>query len=455
MKPNQKKHIKATVLQAATIIELDNILDFYQLVEQHLIKEVFLIENNLKFAVLTQNAVLQTVTNDFLTIEDAKNATVNQFPNAKDFYAAAALHISKYEDYQLIVVCGIKDKNLYNQIHKEGFVSGFEEYKKFISDENHDNGKTVFPNVLALFNFAKANNFKKFENFFEAFKLGFENYENYQIALEKGFENAHDFKIALENGFPNNELYQIAIEDKVKTYKELEQKLNLEMSYPNLKHDESVLLFLLSKLEQNKKVSLNKIQSLLEKVLEEYENPSSKKLEDWFSRSLHNPQNIADFLIQNNDVKKFGSFDVDGEFFEINTIKDRSIVIDGSNVAHNSKNGESKKPMIANLITMVHFLKTKGFTDILIIADASLRHKLGDIERLKELNEIAKYEIAPAETSADTFLISHVKAKHCLILSNDTFKQYKIADAWTATNIDYYRLTFMITDGEVFMPDLK
>jgi hypothetical protein len=80
---------------------------------------------------------------------------------------------------------------------------------------------------------------------------------------------------------------------------------------------------------------------------------------------------------------------------------------------------------------------------------------LGDGERIKELGQLAKYEIAPAATSADTFLISHVKSRHCLLLSNDTFKQYKVSDSWTATNIDYYRLTFMITNGEVFMPDLK
>ena len=91
----------------------------------------------------------------------------------------------------------------------------------------------------------------------------------------------------------------------------------------------------------------------------------------------------------------------------------------------------------------------------MIIADASLRHKLGDASRIKELGEIAKYEIAPAATTADVFLITHVKARHCLLLSNDTFKDHKLEDSWVANNIDYYRLTFMITDGEVIMPDLK
>lgn len=455
MKPNQKNYFKATVLQAATTIEIENILDFCQLLEHNTIKDIFLIENNLKFAVLTNNALLQILTNDFLTIEDAKSASLNNFPNAKEFYEAAKLNISNYDDFQLIAVCGIKDKTLFDQIQNEGFVAGFEEYKTFALSENQEEEKTIFQDVLSLFKFAKENNFEDFKIFFSAFKLGFENFQTYQVAIEKGFENAKDFKIALENGFPESKSYQLALKNNIKTFREFEQKINLELSYPDLRHDESILLFLLSKLEQNKKVSLNKINSLLQNAFEEYKNPNTAILEDWFSKSFHKTEDIALFLLNNENVKKFGSFDVDGEFFEINTIKDRSIVIDGSNVAHNSKNGDTQKPMVANLITMVNFLKKKGFTDILIIADASLRHKLGDPNRIKELGEIAQYEIAPASTSADTFLISHVKSKHCLLLSNDTFKEYKIADAWIARNIDYYRLTFMITDGEVFMPDLK
>jgi hypothetical protein len=78
--------------------------------------------------------------------------------------------------------------------------------------------------------------------------------------------------------------------------------------------------------------------------------------------------------------------------------------------------------MLANLITIIKFLKEKGFTDIIIIADASLRHKLGDAESLKQMVQLAKHEITPALKSAGTFLISHVKPRHCMVLSNDTFK---------------------------------
>ena len=456
MKPNHKNYFKASVLSAATVLEIENILEYCKYLDHHNIKDVFIIEKDSKFAVLAHNSLLQINTNAFLTLEDAKNASLNAFPDANEFYEALELDIHNYQDFQLVKVCGIKDKTLFDQIQSEGFVSGFEKYKNYLQEEQHDSEKAVFQDILALFNFAKENHFENFEIFFDAFKAGFSNFENYQVALEKGFKNATDFNVALECGFPDNELYQIAKNQNVQTYIELQQKQSLELAYPDLRHDESVLLFMLSKLEQNKKVGLNKVYSLLETAFEEYKNPNSKKLEEWFTKSFEKIEDIAAFLANNENVKKFGTFDVDGEFFEINTIKDRSIVIDGSNVAYNSIiRGDGQKPMIAHLITMVNFLKKKGFTDILIIADASLRHKLGDSERIKELGEIAKYEIAPAATTADVFLISHVKSRHCLLLSNDTFKDHKIADSWVATNIDYYRLTFMITDGEVIMPDLK
>ena len=103
---------------------------------------------------------------------------------------------------------------------------------------------------------------------------------------------------------------------------------------------------------------------------------------------------------------------------------------------------------------MVKFLKKKGFTDIVIVADASLRHKVTDKQNLQPLEKEALYYVAPAATTADTFLLSMVKSKHSLLVSNDTFREYKVQDAWIAANIDYFKLTFLIKDNEVIMPEL-
>ena len=191
MKPDRKNYIKATVLNAATVIEIENILDFCRFIEQHNIKDVFVINNDLKFAVLAQNAVLQTDTNAFLNAEDAKNASLNHFPTAQDFYDAAQLDLYNYEDFQLVRICGIKDKALFNQIQEEGFVAGFEQYKSYIRSEDPDK-ELPFSDILALFNHSVSHNFINFESFFDALKLGFEHAETFQAALDKGFENAKE-----------------------------------------------------------------------------------------------------------------------------------------------------------------------------------------------------------------------------------------------------------------------
>ena len=454
MKNNNRHFVKASLLKASTVIEFEDILDFCRYAEQHASKEFFSLSKNSKFAVLTNGVIVQIASNDYQCPEDYKKALQSGFPNASDYYNALEAGISKFEEYDLIQKCGISDKHLYDEIQKQGFLEGFEKYNEYLKQEDSIKKEVPPANPYKLYLHARDCGFKNFKHFFEALQGGFTNAKEHTVAQEKGYNNLADYKEGIENGFLDAKVYKHAKEMGVKTFQQLLQKDNLELAYPELTHDQKVCLFLLSKLEQGKKASVNKLNSLLNESLEEYKDPETKKLFGWFTTALGSKKKLAPFLQENENVRRFGTYDADGEFFEVNAIKDRSVVIDGSNVAHNSVKS-SEKPSIGNLILMVKYLKKVGFSDILIIADASLRHKLSDLHRLEELSKIAKYEIAPAATSADKFIISYVKSKHCLVISNDAFKEHKVVDTWTAMNIDYYRLTFMITDGEVFMPDLK
>ncbi|MBC7525541.1 MAG: hypothetical protein H7239_14035 [Flavobacterium sp.] len=454
MKPNQVNYIKANIKNGA-IIELENILDFYKYVELHNVKEVFIFDNASKFGVLSHQFILQINSNGYETIEDAKVALLNKFPSATDFYNAKKEGICNYEIYEMKTKFGITDKQKLEKIEREGYFVGFEQYKISYNDIQKANANfKPFENALQLYNYVVENNFEDYNQGLKSLIGGFTTVAEYKSALEKGFEYNKDYKEALINGFPNFENYQKAKDEKVKTYIEFIDKHNLELSSPDLPHDQSLLLLLLSKLEQGKKVGVTKLKFLLEETLNQYKDENGK-LYDWFQTSLKKNKDYISFLEINSDAAQFGHYDKDGEYLEIFQLQNRSIVIDGSNVAHNSQNGQSEKPSIANLIKMVRFLKTKGFSDILIIADASLRHKLIDLDKLPQLNDEAKYLIAPAGVEADVYLIDHVKRKHCLLLSNDAFKQYKMSDPWVALNIDYYRLTFMITEEGVFMPDIK
>jgi hypothetical protein len=41
------------------------------------------------------------------------------------------------------------------------------------------------------------------------------------------------------------------------------------------------------------------------------------------------------------------------------------------------------------------------------------------------------------------------------MVSNDQFREWKALDPWIEDNIDYYRLTFRITDSLVLLPELE
>jgi len=61
---------------------------------------------------------------------------------------------------------------------------------------------------------------------------------------------------------------------------------------------------------------------------------------------------------------------------------------------------------------------------------------------------------SPARTSADNFIIKYAKEKNAIIISNDTFSDWKEKDAWVKLNIDKYRIPFMIIDGIVKFDNL-
>ena len=453
MKTNQLNYIKASISNVA-LLEIENLIDFCKYTEQHHIKEIFVLEKELKFGILSHQLLLTTPSLGYQNLDDARKAVLNNFPSSEDFYQALKEGIHTYEIFEMQTKHGINDKELLQKLHDEDYLTGFENYKMdFEKFQKANPNVAKFQNAYELYQHTNENKFDDFNQLLAAFAGGFSSSSEYKDASLKGYENKTEYDIAMTNGFPNKEYYEKAKAVNVATYNEYILKNNLEVSYPELTHDKSLLLFLISKIEQGKKASINKLQALLGGELNMYKSADGK-LFNWFTTSLSNTNDFIDFIEKAPEVTNFGSYDSDGEFLEIFQLKNRSVVIDGSNIAHNSNAATKTKPSIANLLTMVRFLKSKGFSEILIIADASLRHKLCDLNKIDQLHQEAKYLIAPAGVTADVYLLDHVKQKHCLLVSNDTFKDYKLTDPWVALHVDSYRLTFMITDDGVFMPDL-
>ena len=98
------------------------------------------------------------------------------------------------------------------------------------------------------------------------------------------------------------------------------------------------------------------------------------------------------------------------------------VVIDASNVAHYGKNN-IHKPLISNIFAAVKALEESG-DEFVIIADASLRHKIDDKDTFERLLESDNVDEVPAGNDADHFILEMATKENAKILSNDKFRNY-------------------------------
>lgn len=457
---NVSNYFPVRAIQTSTCLEFDNLNEFYQFAKAHQALDVFLLLNEQKeheyFGVIHNHVLFRHATMGFKTLEDYNKATQCQFPEASLFYEASEMGYQNYEDYKLVKEAGINCKETFDKIKSTHFISGFKDYKALVEANADLPQLPSFSNPYELYAHATENGFEHYHQFKNAITKGFTDAAVYGVACEHGFPFFTDYNEALQRGFRTYKELEMAREKGIRDLADLTHFTNIEVvDCDDCSHDQKVLLTLLSKIEQGKKVSINKLKDLFKNALAEYRYQDTNELPAWFTTTLHTDEAIIGFLFKNEKAKKFGHYDMDGEFFEISRMQDRSVIIDGSNVAHNSIGNSGSKPLVANIIKVITYLKNEGFTDITVIADAALKHRLQDGKRLPELKQMAEYLEAPRETPADIFLIQYVKKNHCLLISNDTFREWKVKDNWTAENIDFYRLAFMIKDEHVLLPDLK
>lgn len=461
MKPTHYNYFTLQLVHAANCFQFTGPDAFYHFIQAHQLKDVLVLTGDAgeisSFAVLHNNALFRTPTLGFNTLEDYHTSVQQHFPDAAVFYEATAAGYKVFEDYQLVKEAGIADRDIFEKIKASGFKEGFKDYNVL-----QQGGNAMLPeinepsNAFELYTFATTNGFENYTGFKEAFLKGFTNAQTYAIAKDQGFPSYADYKEALEKGLRGFKELEFARSKKVRDRQDFNRMIDLEfLECDTCTHDEKVLLVLLSKLEQGKRVSINKLKSLFIKMVEDYRYADTAEMPLWYTFSLQEETAITAFLLKNEQVKKYGHYDADGEFFEINRMQDRKVVIDGSNVAHNSNGNGASKPSVSNILSVIELLKSKGFTEIIVINDASLKHKLTDADKIPQLKEAAEYIEAPRENPADPFIIQYVKRHHCLLVSNDTFREWKVQDPWIAENIDFYRLAFMIKGEEVLMPDLK
>lgn len=461
MRKEQYNYFSVKVQSIAARLEFESLTDMCRFADANQVNNIFILHGEKPeddfFALYHNACLLLHNTNGFKTLENYLTAQEKGFPNAAVYYDSAELGYSKHEDYLLVKESGISDLATFETMRKKGYILGYTTYKELeATNPKPYELETPINNPYELYSYAKMHNFEDCSKLIEAFAKGFIDANLYTAAKELGFPTHADFIDAGKRGFRTFADLKLSNDKGIRDSQDLLRHIDLEyVKKGTTTHDQRVLLIVLSKIEQGKKISLNKLGAILKTNIENYKYEDTAEMPTWFTIGMNDVDELTNFLEKSEHVKLYGTYNVDGEFFEINKMQDRSIVLDASNVAHNSVGRVDKKVYANNLVLMIDFLKEKGFTDIIVIADASLRHKVEDHPILEKVKKMCTYLESPRETQADIFILQYVKINHCLLVSNDTFREWKVQDPWAAENVDFYRLSFIIKGNEVLMPDLK
>lgn len=119
----------------------------------------------------------------------------------------------------------------------------------------------------------------------------------------------------------------------------------------------------------------------------------------------------------------------------------RTVIVDGSNVAHSS---EGEIALLDNIRLISEKLKEEGLEPVVLV-DAALRHQIDKENEFEQLVEEGTIKQAPAGTDADYFILSFARELDADIVSNDRFRDRM--DTFPETKERMIR--YMIVNGEV------
>jgi hypothetical protein len=454
-------HYKGMLANAELLIELNDLQELVRFACDHRIRAVFTFVHNGKvdrFGLTHKGGLITARAEGFENLNDHREAKANGFASATDFYAARLKGFTTNEAYQLSLSSDLEDPETYTAMCAKGFIEGFEEYGRLLNEGSIRTPLGTVHNAHGLYTIAQQRGFEKWVDMLVAIEKGFENRQEYLIAQELRYPDAQSLAAGRKGGFLNGDDYADAqrlgcvTREEHRSFHDLEA---MKLKVNDLAHDARLLIIILSRLPENTVVPLQKLKEVLEKEIIQFQNPETGRFRPWFTTQLHGPKDMDNILRKTDTVKEYGTYDHARQEFTSHRLHQRKVVLDGSNVAHNSHGNARSEPTVRNMMRMVETLHSKGFKDVDVIVDAALKHRLTDLELLPDLQKLANYWEAPPNTSADLFIIHHVKVNHCLMVSNDNFREWKAADPWIEDNIDFYRLTFRLTDNLVLLPELE
>jgi len=301
--------------------------------------------------------------------------------------------------------------------------------------------------------------FSDFDEMLNSIQAGFETKEEYMSFKESGFESKEELTTAKKKKFENAEDYHRASELGIIDFERYQIYLDIESEAKALKfkYPEEVLLKdTLSEPSYSNTNTPYPIDSIFSSWV--------TKTNQFYTRNIgiiprnmkffKQDKNYISIILDNEFVKeKYYSNKQSNQLFfrQHKKISNDSIIIDGSNVAWvNQSSNEGGVPSTSNIIMLLTQLKTEySFKEVITIVDAALIHQVEDSDKLQELITKKSVIVAPASSDADDFLIQEVKAHKALLITNDTFKDWKEKDSWINENIDFFRIPFMIINGRI------
>ncbi|MFO8042362.1 MAG: hypothetical protein R6U25_04100, partial [Alkalispirochaeta sp.] len=160
-------------------------------------------------------------------------------------------------------------------------------------------------------------------------------------------------------------------------------------------------------------------------------------------RLLEDAPQLSAVLSREVPLRKVAYRRGDGRFARRrwSTREPRSGVLDLNNLVWTFRHAAiAETPRIAPLFELVGYLRTLPVDHLVGIADANLRHTVGDPELLSELAPVLDaMHTAPAGVPADELILTAAEdaAAHggALIYSNDRFRQWRKGSAWRRRNI--------------------
>jgi hypothetical protein len=382
-------------------------------------------------------------------LEDYEDARANGFEKARDYYEAQSLGFSTYRDFDECRQAGLTDKTLFNRAQKGGYIDGYNQLKERMAgnraDLHYETAAEVkgLHNSIELLQYAEKKGFTNYREFERAILKGFTSLAEYNDGTHLNFEWGNEYRKGMSSGFSNYGEYKDAAQNRIFNKREYSVFKKLKQRAKNDGMDEVLLVDYLVTLSNGKKISLSKLEEKLQELLAPYKQKDENKedqLHEWFVRRLFTKQDMINFLTRNAEVRACGMYDGGGEYFEVFKIRESKVFVDASNVAH--YNGG--KPEMRKVFLVAKALREERFTNIVVIADASLKHKVHDMRFMKSLDPLCSYLEAPAGSSADEFLIKQARRDSGFIVTNDTFRDWKPKDAWVAEHIDAIRIPFLI-----------